>query len=424
MVDKKKDEGNDEELKQKQRRKAIIVELIGPGIIIISISLIISYLYGWWMGPIAGFLGMLSLSFTWVGEGNSKLVEFLGKLWKPLMTWTGHDFDNEYNVVDSTISRWFGWLHIGGLCLVGLWPFWRTKKYSFRYTRLELTEEGLIIKHYRERLDSIRVRPTPFPWAMAKVETRQRVPLMCEWVIVIQIKNPVKALIKAPANWFEATMSLLEPLLRAWTGLHSYDDMILLRDKKPGSKTLFEQLQEYIAGDTSVIRLKEWGIEVLMVDLKKVGEPEELRRAATRQQEEEWNLKAVLIRTVEVVRGQWAIAFGITPDEVSKKLAEDKNKELLHKFLADVLDLYRRDQAIAGRSFVEIQVKGGDGTQVVDPLARLAFETIAALQRMPAGGQMSTQKAGQEGTKPGEEPPKESLSEYAKRKFGRDLPPK
>lgn len=417
MVDEGNDEGKDEELKQKQKKKAMIEELIIPGAIIISISIIASIFFGRWMSLVVGLLGMLILSFTKVEEGTAKIVELLGKYRKTLMTWTGHYLDTESRVKNGQ-SHW-----PLGIYFVGLWPFWRIKKYSFRYSRLIMAGKGFVLKFFEQTLDYVRVREAVYPWAMEGLETAppERWALSCEWVIAIKIINPKKALIEGPTNWFEAAMSLIEPFLKDWTGGHFYDQLIRLRGKEEdGKDQLLIQLNSDFKNDPLYKKLISWGVEVTWLGLKQVTGPAHLQEAATRQREKEFEAAGRRAEITGEMSG-YANAFvealakakNKQPSEISAQI--DKNANLQKLFLDFLLEAMSRDQSTRRQALQEIWVRGTSGNSGMD-LGTLLLQALTLLKG--GGGTGAPQSS--KGEKPTKEDEDARLRKKGRRSVGLD----
>ena len=85
-------------------------------------------------------------------------------------------------------------------------------------------------------------------------------------------------------NYLYATKQLAQPTLRAILGQQELDDLLAQRDK------INKHLQEVIDQHT-----EPWGIKVVLVEVKQIDLPEEMKRAIAKQAEAERERRAKVI---------------------------------------------------------------------------------------------------------------------------------
>jgi len=122
-----------------------------------------------------------------------------------------------------------------------------------------------------------------------EIITRDNIPLIINAVAYYKVNDPEKAILEVE-NYQAATFQIAQTTIRSIVGQHEMDEVLTHRDK------INAQLKAIIDKDTD-----QWGISIVMVELKDVELPQNLKRAMAKQAEAERERRArVILATGEL----------------------------------------------------------------------------------------------------------------------------
>ncbi len=134
---------------------------------------------------------------------------------------------------------------------------------------------------------SLRVEVADAP--PQEIITRDNIPLNINAVAYYKVSDPTKAILEVD-NYRAATFQIAQTTIRSVVGQHEMDEVLTHRDK------INEQLKSIIDKETD-----QWGISIVMVELKDVELPQNLKRAMAKQAEAERERRArVILATGEL----------------------------------------------------------------------------------------------------------------------------
>ncbi len=113
--------------------------------------------------------------------------------------------------------------------------------------------------------------------------TRDNVSVSLNAVVYFRVMSPDKAVI-AVENYMYATSQLAQTTLRSVCGQAELDDLLSEREK------LNKKVQEILDRQTD-----PWGVKVVLVEIKAIDLPEEMKRAMAKQAEAEREKRAKII---------------------------------------------------------------------------------------------------------------------------------
>jgi len=116
-----------------------------------------------------------------------------------------------------------------------------------------------------------------------EIITKDNVPVTIDAVVYFQIVDPANAIIKI-ANFYQSTFLIAQTTLRSMLGNVSLDELLTQREK------INKELQRIID-----VQTLPWGVKVLLVEIKEVVLPENMRRAIAKQAEAERERRAKII---------------------------------------------------------------------------------------------------------------------------------
>ena len=281
-------------------------------------------------------LARFNLFWTIIEEGTVKIILLNGQYHKAKMRYRGFYLDEEGNVIrkkekekehNRQWQKYFNWS--GGLAWVGIWPFYKIHTYDFRWQVLkrELDEKtGKMMKNVEGReevLDYIFVKASTYFTKLEKAETKGMLPADSEFIFVIRITNPYRALFRAH-QWFEFTINILLPHLRHFQATRTFEELVIMFQLKGGeiyqfleeTKALNEQQKEQIRkelakqgksdeeineemakqelGVLGFLR-KIYGITVEAVKIESVDAEERYEQALSKEREAELEAKRITI---------------------------------------------------------------------------------------------------------------------------------
>ncbi|PIZ89156.1 MAG: hypothetical protein COX90_00855 [Candidatus Nealsonbacteria bacterium CG_4_10_14_0_2_um_filter_38_17] len=371
---------------------AVIAAAITGHLSLLSILFLLSIIFfailAW------NYLAPMNRFFTFMKETTSKIVVRGDAFEKGLIQWRGWTLDSEWNVVrEGTIDPRTGrilrepWHPFGGLRYYGLWPLLDIRVYKLRWKGLKLTEgKKQEIKFYDEWLDHILLSPDVYPVSVSEAETmygEERIKVDAEFLVTMRVINPYKVLYRAPLNWIETLTSRLEALFRGFIANVTFDELIGLRGN---SERLWAEW-----GNSDLIQRvfkNEWGVQIDEngIELRDVTPEKRIQDALVSRREQELLAQGRLAKTVNVAFNSMAATYGLTAGEFREKLR--RSPKLRKELSANANDLYVRQLAIEGNSFLDIRTGGGGspGNPILD--------AIGAFIRLPKGGGVNVGSGG------------------------------
>ncbi|MCS7249832.1 MAG: slipin family protein [candidate division WOR-3 bacterium] len=143
---------------------------------------------------------------------------------------------------------------------------------------------GLILLiPFIDRMVKVSLRIVTLDVPPQDVITRDNISVKVNAVAYFKVFDPKKAIIEVE-NYLYATSQISQTTLRSVLGEYELDDLLTKRDM------INQRLQKIIDQQTD-----PWGIKVVMVEIKHVDIPEEMKRAIARQAEAERERRAKII---------------------------------------------------------------------------------------------------------------------------------
>ena len=134
-----------------------------------------------------------------------------------------------------------------------------------------------------DRMRKVTIQTVAMNVPPQDVITKDNVTMRVDAVVYAKVRDPVLAVVKVQ-NYLFAVSQAAQTNLRAILG--EYDLATLLSKRAKINKQLHE---------TIIDRTKEWGVEVIGVEIKDVDLPDDLRRAMAREAEADREATALLI---------------------------------------------------------------------------------------------------------------------------------
>lgn len=248
-------------------------------------------------------LAARNILWTTVEEGRAKAVQRFGKFHHFLMSYKGHAFDNDWNVVEENKGRgrsWWDYLSFSGLRFIGIPLVDTIYKYEFRWTTLkENVEDGKYtrIPDYKKQPDTdyILVQDDYYYTEIKTAETKDLIPVNALMLMPTRILNPYKALFRVE-EWLEATQELVTTAVRNWIKGKEYAEVVGKEEVFDPTKPTTEGVKDDpILGDTKVgaYILERYGVRVKRIQFLNVDPSSpEYREASTKKYVAERNAEA------------------------------------------------------------------------------------------------------------------------------------
>lgn len=134
-----------------------------------------------------------------------------------------------------------------------------------------------------DRLIKVDMRTVSFDVPRQETITRDNVPVVVDAVVYYRIVDARASVIEV-TNFHQATFLMAQSALRSVIGSVLLDELLSEREK------VNQQLCEIIASQTA-----PWGVEVLVVEIKEISLPEQMKRAMAMEAEMERQRRARLI---------------------------------------------------------------------------------------------------------------------------------
>ncbi|MEO0087421.1 MAG: slipin family protein [candidate division WOR-3 bacterium] len=143
---------------------------------------------------------------------------------------------------------------------------------------------GLILLiPFVDRIIKVSLRVVTLDVPPQDVITRDNISVKVNAVAYFKVFDPQKAIIEVE-NYLYATSQISQTTLRSVLGEYELDDLLTKREM------INHRLQKIIDEQTD-----PWGVKVIMVEIKHVDIPEEMKRAIARQAEAERERRAKII---------------------------------------------------------------------------------------------------------------------------------
>ena len=229
--------------------------------------------------------------FTFVEEGTAKTVVRGEQFQRALIQWNGYTLDRNPNPNDPEAAKWNiipgKERHIlGGIRFFGIWPLDRIYEYKFEWTGLK--SDGSLNRHPPEQLKHIFLKQYVYYAEVEKAEDDQRLPLNVSFVLTVAVKNPYKALFKVH-NWLDAVMGRIVTAIRNEIAKKPYETLIS-RMAGISSDIYRDGMNEMVA-----IFKKDYGIEVLNLEIQKIDPPNEQREATLKEYVAKQDAKRIVV---------------------------------------------------------------------------------------------------------------------------------
>jgi hypothetical protein len=238
--------------------------------------------------------------FTFVKEGTAKIIVRGEAYDKTIIQWKGHKLDENGDVIecDDEDKSFFG-----GFKYYGLYPIKDIYVYNFQWTGV--AENGEIVHHPKETLDSIVLKDDVY-WAEIKAaEDKDLLPLTLELVITACVVNPYKAIFNIQ-NWLETVINRIKPWARDAVTHDIYSNLI--QDKDRIGEQIYKTLDKsgLIKGEF----LERYGVKVRKIEVKEINPPDEYRETTLQKYIAEREREAIIVKAdaeakrLEIVYGQ------------------------------------------------------------------------------------------------------------------------
>lgn len=134
-----------------------------------------------------------------------------------------------------------------------------------------------------DKLLRVDMRTNPMDVPRQEVVTKDNVSIVVDAVLYYRVIDPQKAILEVN-NYIEASFLIAQTTLRSILGQMELDEILAKREEV--NRSLHKIIDE---------QTDPWGIQVLMVELKELVLPEEMKRAMARQAEMERERRAMVI---------------------------------------------------------------------------------------------------------------------------------
>lgn len=243
-------------------------------------------------------LARLDLFFTFVREGEAKIVVRGERYQRTIFSLKGHRISSD-GTIESTSNepRKKIWERLFGVYWVGIPPFQTIHRYFLRWTSYK--PKGVDGKKApevnEETLSSVFIKAKVYYGLILDVETNEGVPLKIEFLTMLQVVNPYRAIFLVN-SWVETVIDRISQQARVYVGQRSYADLLTKEtsDPKEGfSGFLFDDTTKGVTPLASIIR-QSYGVQVISCDLLSLDPPESYRKATTAAYEAERTKEATI----------------------------------------------------------------------------------------------------------------------------------
>jgi regulator of protease activity HflC (stomatin/prohibitin superfamily) len=184
-------------------------------------------------GAIYFWLAPKDIFFTFVSEGTAKIVTRNEAYHKTLISYAGHELDDEGFVIEENSSKSTKKLNIcgkicqiifsKGLFFLGFWPFDRIYQYEFTWTSIDT--KGDPIFHKKRMIDYIFLKRDVYFIRLTHAEDRENLPLDVEVVVTMSIVSPFVALMRID-RWLDVVSNFIQTEIRSEISSYPFSELI------------------------------------------------------------------------------------------------------------------------------------------------------------------------------------------------------
>lgn len=223
-------------------------------------------------------LANYDLFFTFVEEGQAKIVVKGESYSKTIISLIGHDIDERGNIIEAPQQEEEWWTKQFGVYWIGVPPFSKIFNYPLRWTsykpRGENGAKAPVVKE--EILSSIYIKDKVYYGRVEDVETNEGVPLNIEILATLKVVNPYKATFLIN-NWVEAIIDRIAQQVRVYVGTKAYMDLV---SGETSVQTM--GLSGFLKDALAIIAEDNYGVEFVSCDILTLNPPPEYRNTTTR----------------------------------------------------------------------------------------------------------------------------------------------
>jgi regulator of protease activity HflC (stomatin/prohibitin superfamily) len=199
---------------------------------------------------------------------------------------------------------------------------------------------GLFVVWPWERAQKMDIRTVTLPIQPQDCITSDNVTVKIDAVAYFRIVDPVQSLI-AVRDYMFATLQISQTTLRSVVGQVELDTLLGHRDQ------VNERIQQIIDQQT-----EQWGIKILVVEIKDMNLPESMQRAMAKQAEAEREKRAKIIHAqgenqaaqelhaAAVVISQDPAALQLRYLQTLTEIAVEKNSTIIFPMPIELLDVF------------------------------------------------------------------------------------
>jgi len=334
--------------------------------------------------------------FSVVQESTAQNVEIFHGFWRSLIQFEGYTFDHvqqhpqKWNVIPGKEPWW----HIGGLRWAGPRIITRITWYKFRWQDPQLVGGKEVIVPHEEVINYIPLRDEVYaPPTLVAAETQveeEKANVDVDFREIARVSNPYLAQYRAPYNWLENVMSYLGTLYLKYVAKRTWADL---------SSRKGEDILDTLRTESFVsTKLPAWGIDLQQVTVQDVRLPKDFQDAQKAKALQRALAEGRAEELAGTVLAMLAKAHGQTVPEIQKEIGKG-DTELKREYLGYFMDLFTREMAIRGKSFLDIRIPGrknGASDDDLSSLERAALIYAATHDRIPQGKGGDSQPGGGE----------------------------
>src|SRR5579859_2551370 len=209
---------------------------------------------------------------------------------------------------------------------------------------------GVFIVWPWERAQKVDIRTVTLPIQAQDCITSDNVTVRIDAVAYFRVVDPVQSLI-AVRDFLNATLQISQTTLRSVIGQVELDQLLGHRDQ------VNTRVQEIIDQQT-----EQWGIKILVVEVKDLNLPESMQRAMAKQAEAERekrakiihaegeNQAAVELHAAAVIISQDPAALQLRYLQTLTEIAVEKNSTIIFPMPIDLFDAFKALSNIAPKT--------------------------------------------------------------------------
>ena len=204
----------------------------------------------------------------------------------------------------------------------------------------------LLIPFWIERIERVSLRTIVDDVKPQEVMTKDNVSVQVNAVLTFRVTDPDKAIVEVEEFGF-AISEMAQTTLRSVLGRAELDDLLSERE------TLNKDLQEIIAK-----HCRNWGIDVIAMEIKHVDLPPEMKRAMAKQAEAERERRAKVVHAAGELESSEALASAakqLSADPTAIQLrflqamievSAEKNSTLVFPVPIDLLSAFTKGSSL------------------------------------------------------------------------------